>query len=182
MRDESLLARYDPAKLSAIATAIAQTHGLVPLDVRYEAAAAALRHIHDEWPPRASSRPDDEVPVSVMAMTFTVSAVPATVPNADLFTLTVEARGSDIWAVRHIRNCLNAEGEWDREPGPGERDDHWLARHRFDLNTALRLARAAAPHVTVNGSTVGDALRLAQEMRRARSAAAGPAAGTSGAR
>lgn len=157
MRDESLLARYDPAKLNTIAGAIAESHGLVPLDIRYEAAAAALRHIHDEWPPRPSGRPDDGPPVAVIATTFTVTAVPAGVPNRDLFALTVEARGGDTWAVRYLRWCLTAEGEWDTCLD-------WLVCHRFDLDTALRLARAAAPHVTVDGVTVADAIR--EERRR----------------
>lgn len=42
------------------------------------------------------------------------------------------------------------------------REDDWLAAHRFDLDTALKLAREAAPHVTVNGRTVADALTRAE--------------------
>lgn len=41
--------------------------------------------------------------------------------------------------------------------------DAWLDAHRFDLDTALRLAREAAPLLTVNGHTVTHALRLHAE-------------------
>jgi hypothetical protein len=34
----------------------------------------------------------------------------------------------------------------------------WLAEHRFDLDTALTLAREKAPHLKVNGWTVADEL------------------------
>lgn len=47
---------------------------------------------------------------------------------------------------------------WDYEMRPSEREDEWLATHRFDEAIALRLAKEAAPHVTVNGRTVADAL------------------------
>ncbi len=48
---------------------------------------------------------------------------------------------------------------------PSERDDDWLDAHRFDLDTALMLAKEAAPKVTVNGFTVADALRMAQQRK-----------------
>jgi hypothetical protein len=46
---------------------------------------------------------------------------------------------------------------------PHGRSAAWLAAHRFDLDTALRLAQAAAPTVTVNGRTAADAYRLTAE-------------------
>jgi hypothetical protein len=48
---------------------------------------------------------------------------------------------------------------------PSEREDDWLDTHRFDLDTALKLAKEQAPLVTVNGYTVTDALRMAQQRK-----------------
>lgn len=51
-------------------------------------------------------------------------------------------------------------GIHDYEMRPSEREDEWLAAHRFDLDTALELAKATAPNVTVNGFTVEKALAM----------------------
>ena len=53
-------------------------------------------------------------------------------------------------------------------PSPSGREDDWLATHRFDLDTALNLAKEAAPKLTTNGFTVADALRF-REARAAKS-------------
>ena len=75
------------------------------------------------------------------------------------FAITVQYRGEGCWAVTRHGSCLGSDGKWSREPIPSERGDTWLAAHRFDLDTALRLARDAAPHVVVNGHTAMDAYR-----------------------
>lgn len=63
------------------------------------------------------------------------------------------------WAVRMRGHwCLSRDGKWDMESIPSERTDEWLAEHRFDLETALRLAKEHAPHVTVNGLTAAGLL------------------------
>jgi hypothetical protein len=82
--------------------------------------------------------------------------------NRSLFVITVQYRGEGRWAVTRHGSCLGADGEWSWESIPSEREDAWLAAHRFDLDTALRLARAAAPHVVVNGHTALDAYRRTQ--------------------
>jgi hypothetical protein len=97
---------------------------------------------------------------SVRPTRYTVNCVPEDDINASGFTITVEYRGPDTWAVCRHRQCLAADGTWDYEPRPSERGDGWLARYRHDLDTALKLARAAAPLVTVNGWTVADALAM----------------------
>lgn len=73
--------------------------------------------------------------------------------EADTWSLTVAWRGERKWAVTRFRYCLSADGEWDFEPSPSNREDNWLAAHRFDLETALRLAAEHAPKVTINGIT-----------------------------
>jgi hypothetical protein len=81
-----------------------------------------------------------------------------------VFNLSVEYRGRGLWAVVRLGYCLGADGQWSYESIPSEREDDWLAAHRFDLEQAIRLAKEAAPDVTVNGYTVADA--LAMEARR----------------
>jgi len=90
---------------------------------------------------------------------YTVTCYPHEDINAEVFSIQVEYTGHDRWAVRlRGSRCLAVDGQWEWEPIPSERDDEWLAEHRFDLDTALRLAKEQAPHVTVNGITVQQAL------------------------
>jgi hypothetical protein len=87
----------------------------------------------------------------VQATRYEVSLLPADDINRSVFTIDVEFRGGDRWAVVRHRQCLNAEGEWSWESLPSEREEEWLAEHRFDLDTAQQLAKKAAPHLIVNG-------------------------------
>ncbi len=93
---------------------------------------------------------------------YTVCAVPPDEAGNHLsFEIKVErAHHSGTWAVRRMGRCLGADGTWDWEPLPSSREDDWLEAHRFNLDTALRLAVEAAPHVVVNGvSAAGAAAR-----------------------
>lgn len=85
--------------------------------------------------------------------TFTVCAVPEDVQEWYVFAVTVEETAPDRWAVRRSKRCLNADGDWEWESIPSEREDEFLARCRFDLDTALDMAKAAASGITVNGVT-----------------------------
>jgi hypothetical protein len=82
---------------------------------------------------------------------YTVCYLPEDNIDHHTFAITVEYRGTGKWAVLRSRWCLGTDGEWDFEMQPSDREDEWLAAHRFDLDTALRLAVEAAPHVKVNG-------------------------------
>jgi hypothetical protein len=73
------------------------------------------------------------------------------------FAIKVGYRGKGTWAVHRRSRCLGTDGVWDYEPLPSERDDDWLTTHRFDEQTALRLAEEQAQLVTVNGITVQQA-------------------------
>jgi hypothetical protein len=99
-----------------------------------------------------------DVIVTATPTEYTVSAVPETHRGHYHFAITVAYRGDGLWAVCRMRECLGADGEWDWESRPSEREAEWLATHRFDLDTALDLARREAPNVTVNGFTVADVL------------------------
>lgn len=92
-----------------------------------------------------------------MATQFTVSLFAVDSIDRHLFDLTVEQRSPGRWAVCRMRDCLGADGRWDFEPSPSNREDDWLEAHRFDLDTALRLAHRAAPDVVVNGVTAREA-------------------------
>lgn len=104
-----------------------------------------------------------EIPEPTERVTrYEVSCLPPDHIDAPHFTITVEWRGGDLWAVCRFRECLGTDGEWDYEPSPSNRTDEWKNNHRFDLASALALAQAAAPKMTVNGYTVADVLRRAK--------------------
>lgn len=84
--------------------------------------------------------------------------------DSETWKLTVEYRRRGLWAVCRLSCCLHADGTWQREIRPSERDDEWLAVHRFPLERALELAREHAPSVTVNGMTA--AFVLARHLER----------------
>lgn len=98
--------------------------------------------------------------VHVQAVKYTVNCLPEDDTDGHVFEITVEYRGRDRWAVLRHGRCLGADGLWDYEVRPSEREDDWLATHRFDLDTALKLAKEAAPKIRVNGFTVEDALAM----------------------
>ena len=95
---------------------------------------------------------------TVRTTRYEVSCLPPDDVNAFHFTARVEYRGKDMWAVTNGWGCLGTDGEFDYEPSPSNREDDWLATHRFDLDTALRLAKEVAPKMTVNGYTLADIL------------------------
>nr|WP_266854099.1 hypothetical protein [Streptomyces sp. NBC_00340]MCX5137617.1 hypothetical protein [Streptomyces sp. NBC_00340] len=90
---------------------------------------------------------------------YEVSLFPRDHDARRYFTITIEWRGENQWAVLDGHYCLGVDGEWEYEPLPSAREEGWLETHRFDLDTAQRLARNAAPHLVVNGRTALDAYR-----------------------
>jgi len=57
----------------------------------------------------------------------------------------VRGMDADRWAVRRMgRAVLNVDGQWEHEPLPSSRSDEFLARTRFDLETAWAMAEKAA--------------------------------------
>jgi hypothetical protein len=96
--------------------------------------------------------------VFVRPTRYEVSCLPPDDVNAHHFTVRVEWRGDDRWCVTDGHNCLGKDGDWDYERLPSNRTDEWLATHRFDLDTALALAKDFAPKLTINGMTAADVL------------------------
>lgn len=110
----------------------------------------------------------------VQATAYTVSCLPDS-PEAHLWTIEVAYRGHNLWAALRHGWCLDAAGRWDYEPLPSSRTPEWLAEHRFPLEEALRLAKAAALLLEVNGITVADRAARQAERPPVRPAAAVPA-------
>lgn len=88
---------------------------------------------------------------------YTVSALPEELGEY-LWDLEVEYRGKGNWSVSHLGHCLGTDNSWEFEPQPSSRTGEWLATHRFNLETALALAREFAPKVWVNNYQAADVL------------------------
>ncbi|GAA3591041.1 hypothetical protein [Streptomyces osmaniensis] len=114
---------------------------------------------------RAEKEAPSVPPATVQATQYVVSCLPEGADGRHSFTLNVAYRGEGRWAVLDTPYCLNVDGTWDFEHTPSERTDEWIASHRFDLDTALNLARHHAARIHVNGHTVSDALAI--EKKRA---------------
>lgn len=59
--------------------------------------------------------------------------------NSDL---RVERRGANAWVVCEGVSVVNRDGGREPEPTPSSRDEDFIARTRFSLTEALRIARA----------------------------------------
>ncbi len=87
---------------------------------------------------------------------YEVSVLPETHAAYRAYAIQVQYRGKGKWRVYRLMDYLNANGEWTylyRETGND-------SDHLFDLATALRLAKEAAPHVATNGRTAQETLDL----------------------
>lgn len=105
---------------------------------------------------------------------YVISCLPEGHDDRWTYSLQAEYRGAGLWSVRYRGSYMAADGSrspgfaWSAGPDePATQDEmdsfdneqnEWLAAHRFDLDTALRLARQLAPTLTYCGRTVADAL------------------------
>lgn len=99
-------------------------------------------------------------PARISTTQHVVSCLPEDSPNHYDWSITVEYRGEGRWAVllRGGRQCLGRDGEWSYESVPSEREDAWIAEHRFSEQEALRLAVQWAPKIVCNGKTAAEVL------------------------
>ncbi len=97
---------------------------------------------------------------------YEVSLLPEGDVNYRVFAVTVE-RHDGRWAVVHAGDCLGSDDTWSHRVKPHGRGDDWLSSHRFDLETALRLAQIAASNLSVNGMPIAVAYEKATQMPRA---------------
>lgn len=81
--------------------------------------------------------------------------------DKDLWCIAVECTRPDAWAVRWRMRCLNRlTGEWDYEPQPSSRSDHWLKLHRWMRSAdAIAAAEAIIDTLTMCGRTAAEASR-----------------------
>lgn len=123
----------------------------------------------------------------VQVTRYTVNCVPEdSSPDADVFAIVVEYKGNGLWAATRYHRSLGKDGTWSYgtewpPDNPGSREpvgdiewdeyhaarDRWVADHRHNLDSALELAKAAAPHVRVNGMTPADALARIERLKEA---------------
>jgi hypothetical protein len=97
--------------------------------------------------------------VTVRPTRFEVSLLPPEHDGFRYFRVYVELMDRYGWTVHDGHSCLGGDGQWDHGgKSVYGRDDTWIATHRFDLDTAKRLAIEAAPGVNVNGMTAAQAL------------------------
>jgi len=112
----------------------------------------------------------DGTTVHTRATTYFVSCLPDDPVDGNSWEIAVEFRGGVTidgeprpldrqWAVI-FRGFLflSRSGAWDLDPGDKDGRNDWLAAHRFNLDTALRVAAEQAPMVKVSGMTAADVL------------------------
>jgi hypothetical protein len=97
-------------------------------------------------------------PTYTDATRYEVSCLPLGHPDRSAFTITVEWRSPDRWAVCLRSECLSRTGKWHYERQPSSRTDRFKEYHRHPLDLALALAQTHAPKITCNGFTVEEAL------------------------
>lgn len=85
---------------------------------------------------------------------YVVTALPDDDVDQHTFSLTVERRAPDRWAICWLGMCFSKNGTWDYEALPSERTNEWKDDHRFDMETALALAKGEVMKIKVNGLTV----------------------------
>jgi len=100
--------------------------------------------------------------------TYMVGTMPFDNMEAHAFTITVEWRGGDRWAVCRAGQCATKTGRWSHERQPSSRTDYWKRTHRFDLDTALALAEKLAPKLKLMGKTAEEIIAQQEEWAEAR--------------
>jgi hypothetical protein len=104
----------------------------------------------------------------VMASRYLVSCLPEGHEERFLFTIQVDYRGNGLWAVINRTRLLGKDGTWSFGADLDNTDDlhkaqeEWIADHRFDHDTAIRLAKQAAKNLSYRNYTVAEALKECQ--------------------
>lgn len=97
-------------------------------------------------------------PVFVEPTRYQVSCLPEGHRDRRHYTITVERRGPNSWAVCDRLGCLSNTGTWDDELLVSNRTVVWLNAHRFTLGNALGLAREHATTMSCMGVPVTEVL------------------------
>jgi hypothetical protein len=80
----------------------------------------------------------DDIEVS----SYRIVLLPAGHPMRGFASVTVRLCDSGRWQIDRLGFLLDADGRWEQG---AKRPPKWRGEREFDLETALRLARAAAP-------------------------------------
>jgi hypothetical protein len=114
----------------------------------------ALRPVRARWVAEALEEAAAHPTVVEQVTEYRVSAAPLDHADGWRFALIVRWDRSGTWMVTdgaEPPDYMGADGLWSWET-PGEQHaEGWRDAYRFDLPTALRIAREAAPKVRVNG-------------------------------
>ncbi|MGW2116026.1 hypothetical protein [Streptomyces zhihengii] len=127
-----------------IADTLARTYDGQPLeDMRDEHAA-----LHVE----AADAVLVALAADVEVSSYRIALLPAGHPMRSFAAITVRLCDSGRWQIDRLGFLLDADGRWEQGT---RRSSEWRAAREFDLDAALRMARAAAPAIRVGESTVG---------------------------
>lgn len=103
--------------------------------------------------------------VRTIAISYEVTIWPEGCSGMDsaMYCCSVVHSGYGNWSVRRgsassDAPVLGRDGQWHYENLPSGRTSEELAEHRFDVVTALGMAREMAPKVEINGLTAEQAL------------------------
>lgn len=98
---------------------------------------------------------------TVAVTEYTVSLLPESNVNYRHYRILVQRLDGDVWRVQNaMGDFLSMAGTWS--VGPWGTRDRWVQLHTFDLDTALRLARQAAPNVAVSFRAAAEVLAGAE--------------------
>lgn len=103
--------------------------------------------------------------ITVRPTEYTVSCFPEGHEDASSWDVKVEYRGPGSWAVTRFHRCYGRRGQEVFEPSPSSRTDSFKKAYRFDLDTAMAIAKRVAPKVVVNGMTPAQVLARTEGTR-----------------
>ncbi|WP_329376169.1 hypothetical protein [Streptomyces sp. NBC_01483] len=138
-----------PSSRERIADTLARTYDGQPL--------AGMRDEHAELHTEAADAVLAALESDVEVTSYRIALLPHGHPMRGFTAITVRLCDSGRWQVDRLGFLLDVQGRWEQA---GKHPHEWRAEREFDLETAIRLARAAAPLVRVGDSTVGSLLDL----------------------
>lgn len=97
-----------------------------------------------------------ELPVYTRSTKYVVSALPEDLDEHYAWSVTVEWRGGQEWAVCRGRACYDRSGNQNWELSSNSAEE--IAKYRFPLGDAISIAERVARRLIVNGRTVEEVL------------------------
>lgn len=97
--------------------------------------------------------------VHVTLTSMEVSCLPEEHDARPAYTVKIAYRGNGLYAVEHVRWCFDRDYQRDYNRVPDEGAEEWLARFRFDFETAMKVAERVAHLLIINGRTAEQLLK-----------------------